>query len=93
MNSSTQAVKLKYADVLARLAKLQPENWPEALGNMDHDDVAWHDRHPINSHQGGASVLANFWRREGDLQRENWVFIDQLDLLVKMDCDMMGMLQ
>ena len=33
--------------------------------------------------------VMDFWRREGDLLRENWVFIDQLDLLLQMDFDVM----
>ena len=34
--------------------------------------------------------VMDFWRREGDLLRENWVFIDQLDLLLQMDFDVMA---
>lgn len=34
--------------------------------------------------------VMDFWRREGGLLRENWVFIDQLDLLLQMDFDVMG---
>ncbi|MCA2997578.1 MAG: ester cyclase [Burkholderiales bacterium] len=31
--------------------------------------------------------VMDFWRREGDFLRENWVFIDQVDLLLQMDVD------
>ena len=34
--------------------------------------------------------VMDFWRREGELLRENWVFIDQLDLLMQMDFDVMA---
>lgn len=34
--------------------------------------------------------VMDFWRREGELLRENWVFIDQLDLLLQMDFDVMA---
>jgi hypothetical protein len=32
----------------------------------------------------------DFWRREGGLLRENWVFIDLLDLLGQMGLDVMA---
>jgi predicted ester cyclase len=35
--------------------------------------------------------VMDFWRREGNLLRENWVFIDQLDLLRQMDVDVLSM--
>jgi hypothetical protein len=31
--------------------------------------------------------VMDFWRREGDLLAENWVFIDVPDLLLQMDLD------
>jgi predicted ester cyclase len=34
--------------------------------------------------------VMDFWRREGQTLRENWVFIDQLDLLLQMDVDVMA---
>jgi predicted ester cyclase len=34
--------------------------------------------------------VMDFWRREGELLRENWVFIDQIDLLLQMDFDVMA---
>jgi predicted ester cyclase len=34
--------------------------------------------------------VMDFWRREGNLLRENWVFIDQVDLLLQMDVDVMA---
>lgn len=34
--------------------------------------------------------VMDFWRREGNLLRENWVFIDQIDLLRQMDIDVMA---
>jgi len=34
--------------------------------------------------------VMDFWRREGDTLRENWVFIDQIDLLLQMDVDVMA---
>ena len=34
--------------------------------------------------------VMDFWRREGNLLRENWVFIDQLELLLQMDFDVMA---
>ena len=36
--------------------------------------------------------VMDFWRREDNLLRENWVFIDQLDLLLQMDFDVMARL-
>lgn len=36
--------------------------------------------------------VMDFWRREENLLRENWVFIDQLDLLLQMDFDVMARL-
>jgi predicted ester cyclase len=36
--------------------------------------------------------VMDFWRREGDTLRENWVFIDQIDLLLQMDVDVMARL-
>ena len=35
--------------------------------------------------------VMDFWRREGDLLRENWVFIDQLELLLQMDIDVIAL--
>ena len=37
--------------------------------------------------------VMDFWRREDNLLRENWVFIDQLDLLLQMDFDVLAMLR
>jgi hypothetical protein len=37
--------------------------------------------------------VIDFWRREGTLLRENWVFIDQIDLLLQMDVDVMSHLR
>jgi predicted ester cyclase len=37
--------------------------------------------------------VMDFWRREGTLLRENWVFIDQIDLLLQMDVDVMSHLR
>ena len=34
--------------------------------------------------------VMDFWRREDNLLRENWVFIDMIDLLLQMDVDVMG---
>ena len=42
-----------------------------------------------SGHRIGMRVM-DFWRREGNLLRENWVFIDQLDLLLQMDFDVMA---
>ena len=44
---------------------------------------------PPTGRRIGMRVM-DFWRREGDLLRENWVFIDQLDLLLQMDFDVMA---
>ncbi len=44
---------------------------------------------PATGRRIGMRVM-DFWRREGDLLRENWVFIDQLDLLLQMDFDVMA---
>ena len=33
--------------------------------------------------------VMDFWRRDNDLLRENWVFIDQIDLLKQLDIDVM----
>lgn len=32
--------------------------------------------------------VMDFWRREGDLLRENWVFIDIIDVLLQLDVDL-----
>jgi predicted ester cyclase len=37
--------------------------------------------------------VMDFWRREGTLLRENWVFIDQIDLLLQMDVDTFAMIR
>jgi len=37
--------------------------------------------------------VMDFWRREGNALRENWVFIDQLDLLLQMEVDVMAMVR
>ena len=34
--------------------------------------------------------VMDFWRRDGDLLVENWVFIDLVDLLLQMDVDVLG---
>jgi predicted ester cyclase len=34
--------------------------------------------------------VMDFWRREGSMLRENWVFIDQLELLLQMGIDVLG---
>ncbi len=44
---------------------------------------------PATGKRIGMRVM-DFWRREGNLLRENWVFIDQLDLLLQMDFDVMA---
>ncbi len=44
------------------------------------------------SHRPITMRVMDFWRRDGDLLRENWVFIDQLDLLLQMDVDVLGKL-
>lgn len=36
--------------------------------------------------------VMDFWRRDGDLLAENWVFIDQVDLLLQMGVDLMARL-
>ena len=37
--------------------------------------------------------IMDFWRRDGDLLRENWVFIDLIDLLLQMDVDVFARLR
>ncbi len=37
--------------------------------------------------------VMDFWRREENLLRENWVFIDMIELLLQMDIDVMGSLK
>jgi hypothetical protein len=37
--------------------------------------------------------VMDFWRREGDLLSENWVFIDLIDLLLQMDVDVFARMQ
>lgn len=37
--------------------------------------------------------VMDFWRREGDLLLENWVFIDLIDLLLQMGIDVLGRLR
>jgi hypothetical protein len=36
--------------------------------------------------------VADWWRREGDVLRENWVLIDLPNLLLQMDVDLFGRL-
>jgi predicted ester cyclase len=43
---------------------------------------------PPSGRRIGMRVM-DFWRREGDLLRENWVFIDLLDLLCQMGVDVL----
>ena len=45
--------------------------------------------HPATNRRITMRVM-DFWRRDGALLRENWVFIDQLDLLLQMDIDAMA---
>lgn len=44
---------------------------------------------PPTQRRIGMRVM-DFWRREGDHLRENWVFIDLLDLLLQMGIDVLG---
>lgn len=44
---------------------------------------------PATGRRIGMRVM-DFWRREDNLLRENWVFIDQLDLLLQMGFDVMA---
>ena len=44
---------------------------------------------PPTGRKIGMRVM-DFWRREDNLLRENWVFIDMIDLLLQMDVDVMG---
>ena len=44
------------------------------------------------SHKSITMRVMDFWRRDGELLRENWVFIDQIDLLLQLDVDVMAML-
>mgnify|MGYP000642058361 CR=1 FL=1 len=37
--------------------------------------------------------VMDFWRREDNLLRENWVFIDMIELLLQMDVDVMSTLR
>jgi predicted ester cyclase len=37
--------------------------------------------------------VMDFWRREDNLLRENWVFIDMIELLLQMDVDVMSALR
>jgi len=37
--------------------------------------------------------VMDFWRREDKLLRENWVFIDMIELLLQMDVDIMSTLK
>ena len=37
--------------------------------------------------------VADWWRREGDTLRENWVLIDLPDLLLQMGVDLFGRLR
>jgi predicted ester cyclase len=36
--------------------------------------------------------VMDFWRRDDNLLRENWVFIDMIELLLQMDVDVMGVM-
>lgn len=47
---------------------------------------------PPTGRRIGMRVM-DFWRREGELLRENWVFIDLLDLLHQMGFDVLARLQ
>ena len=44
---------------------------------------------PPTGRKIGMRVM-DFWRREDHLLRENWVFIDMIDLLLQMDVDVMA---
>ena len=35
--------------------------------------------------------VCDFWRRDGDLLAENWVFVDALHFLLQLDCDVLKM--
>jgi hypothetical protein len=37
--------------------------------------------------------VMDFWRREGDLLVENWVFIDMVDLFLQLGVDLFERLQ
>jgi hypothetical protein len=37
--------------------------------------------------------VADWWRREGDVLRENWVMIDLPDLLLQMNVDVFARLE
>jgi predicted ester cyclase len=42
------------------------------------------------THRAITMRVMDFWRREDNLLRENWVFIDMIELLLQMDIDVMG---
>ena len=44
---------------------------------------------PPTGRKIGMRVM-DFWRRDDNLLRENWVFIDMIDLLLQMEVDVMG---
>jgi len=48
--------------------------------------------HPATNRRITMRVM-DFWRREGTLLRENWVFIDQIGLLLQLDVDVMSHLR
>ncbi len=47
---------------------------------------------PATGKRIGMRVM-DFWRREGDLLRENWVFIDLIELLLQMGVDVFARLE
>ncbi|SIN65346.1 Predicted ester cyclase [Parasphingorhabdus marina DSM 22363] len=47
---------------------------------------------PATGNRVGMRVM-DFWRRDGDLLSENWVYIDMIDLLAQMNVDIFGLMR
>ena len=59
--NSPQSAKIAYAAALSSLAQRPAAQWPAAISDLYHADVAWHGPHPVNAHTGSRAVLENFW--------------------------------
>ncbi|MFX8172471.1 hypothetical protein ABTK94_19380, partial [Acinetobacter baumannii] len=60
--------------------------WPSVRAT--HTGGGWLGMPPTDKRIG--MRVMDFWRREGDLLAENWVFIDIPDLLLQMGVDVFG---
>jgi hypothetical protein len=51
--------------------------------------VGWAGSHRQNSKH----AVLDFWRREGDRLKENWVLIDMIDVLEQLGVDVFGLMK